>query len=59
MLVQVEARRLQVQAQLLPLEIVDVPGGRVPVTVDYTALALTTETQAGPLQTNINSITLK
>ena len=50
MLVEVEARRLQVQSELLPLERVDVPGGRVTVAVDHTALALTTETQAGPLQ---------
>ena len=50
MLVQVEARGLQAQAELLPLERVDVPGGRVPVTVDHAALALTTQTQAGPLQ---------
>lgn len=50
MLVQVEARPLQVQTELLPLERVDVPGGRVTVAVDHTALALTTETQAGPLQ---------
>ena len=50
MLVQVEARRVQAQAQVLPLESVDVPGCRVTVTVDHAALALTSETQAGPLQ---------
>ena len=50
MLVEVEARRLQVQSELLPLERVDVPGGRVTVAVDHTALTLPTEAQAGPLQ---------
>ena len=50
MLVELEARVLQAQAELLPLESVEVPGSGVAVAVDHAALALTTETQAGPLQ---------
>ena len=56
MLVELEARALQAQAELLPLESVEVPGGRVSVAVDHAALALTTETQTGPLQQTVTEI---
>ena len=49
-LVQMKARALQVQTELLPLERVDVPGCRVTVAVDDAALTLATETEAGTLQ---------
>ena len=55
-LVELEARALQAQAELLPLESVEVPGGRVSVAVDHAALALATETQAGPLQQTVTEI---
>ena len=55
-LVELEARVLQAQAELLPLESVEVPGGRVSVAVDHAALALATETQAGSLQQTVTEI---
>ena len=55
MVVEVKARALQVQPELLPLERVDVPGCRVTVAVDDTALTLATETEAGTLKYYLSS----
>ena len=55
MVVEVKARALQVQLELLPLERVDVPGCRVTVAVDDAALTLATETEAGTLKYYLSS----